>query len=228
MTDDLRPILFKANFTQNGEVLYRSVVFAGYVGLLTGVREKAMTISIDSRFDDNYDKYLIDWIEHPSDKSVFTSFMTRQAIETYDNFDDAVNFMGNSSTIGPSYVIIGGYNKNEGGVLTFGPNMTLYDKWLIPNALPVNNTAQPPFYVLETNYDHWTPAPFYDDRRGPGEACMNEVGQKGVGFYTLYNVLNGLPNRNRLTTYTALMDSSTASLEAYYQYCDIPECFPPW
>ena len=34
---------------------------------------------------------------------------------------------------------------------------------------------------------------------------MDEIGQKGVGFYSLYNVLNGLPNRNRLTTFTGII-----------------------
>ena len=31
LTNDLRPILFNANFTKNGTTLYKSVVFGGYV-----------------------------------------------------------------------------------------------------------------------------------------------------------------------------------------------------
>eukprot|EP00483_Globobulimina_turgida_P004592 UN04601 len=56
LTKDLRAILFNANFTKNGELFYRTTVFGGYIGLLTGLRRGAMSISVDTRFDDTYDK----------------------------------------------------------------------------------------------------------------------------------------------------------------------------
>ncbi len=83
-----------------------------------------------------------------------------------------------------------------------------------------------PWYVLETNYDHWEQPPFFDDRRYPAEDCMNEFGPSQISLPNLYNVLDGVPNRNRLTTYTALMDSSTGHLESYYQYCTEIDCIP--
>ena len=33
------------------------------------------------------------------------------------------------------------------------------------------------WYLLETNYDHWTVPPFYDDRRTPGNNCMHNKTQ---------------------------------------------------
>ena len=108
-----------------------------------------------------------------------------------------------------------------------GPNQTFYDRWNIKDALPANNSVQTPFYVLETNYDHWKQPPIWDDRRYPAEQCMNEIGSKGMDWYTLYNVLNGLPSRNRMTAYTALIDTKNNGFVAYKQYCDVPEC-KPW
>ena len=55
---------------------------------------------------------------------------------------------------------------------------------------------------------------------------MDEIGSKGMDFNTLYNVLNGIPNRNRLTTFTALMHAQTGRFEAYKQYCTVKECVP--
>ena len=83
--------------------------------------------------------------------------------ETYDNYHDAVSYIHNQSFVGPCYIIIGGVNENEGGVITVGPNHTLYDCWDIPNALP-NETAIgiDTWYVLETNYDHWHQPPWFD------------------------------------------------------------------
>merc|ERR1719229_295584 len=128
----------------------------------------------------------------------------------------------------PAYIILGGLAVGEGVVFSYGPNMTLFDEWGYPNGmqLPQNNTTQPPFYVLETNYDHWDEPPFYDDRRYPAEKCMGEIGQKAMDIPSLYNVLNGIPNRNRLTTFTALMQVKTGHFEAYKQYCTEKECIP--
>ena len=225
LTKLLRNIAINVNMTNNkGETIYSQVSYAGFVGVLTAVRKSALTISVDTRFDANLDKYLIKWIEDPNDMSQALTFVTRDAIENYPDFNKASEFIMNTSEVGPAYIIIGGVNKNEGAVITLGPNMTLIDDWTIPNALPANNDTQPPYYVLETNYDHWNPPPPNDDRRYPAEDCMAEIGQNGVSLETLFNVIDGIPNRNLGTVYSALMESTTGHLEAYKQYCTEPNC----
>merc|ERR1740123_786948 len=123
----------------------------------------------------------------------------------------------------PCYVIMGGVKKDEGAVLTIGPNSTMFDRWDLKDALPRDNGTTP-FYVLETNYDHWKEPPFFDDRRYPAEDCLDKAGSKGVNWETLYNTLHGKPNRNRLTTYTTLMDSTTGGFVAYKEYCTDIDC----
>jgi len=191
---------------------------------IPGVRKGGITITVDSRFDTNLDRYLLEWITNPNDESQALTFVTRDAIENHPVFDQAADFIMNTSEVGPAYIILGGTKKNEGAVITLGPNMTLINEWTIPNALPANNATQPPYYVLETNYDHWNPPPPTDDRRYPAEDCMAEIGESGIDLSTLFNVLNGIPNRNLGTVYTALMDSSTGHLESYRQYCPEPNC----
>lgn len=201
-----------------------------FIGVLTGVKQNAFTITVDTRNDKNYDKYLLDWFLNSNDNSQFLAFTTRLAMETYDNYNDALSFIFNTSYIAPAYIIIGGINKNDGGIVTIGPNMTLLDYWDIPNGLPFNNGTGKdiqPWYVLETNYDHWKQPPKHDDRRYPAEDCMNEIGSSNIDLETLYNVLNGIPNRNRGTVYTALMDCKEGHLESYLQYCYESDC-PIW
>jgi len=226
LTEDLRSILFNVNFTKNGELAYRTTVFGGYIGLLTGMKKGALSISVDTRFDDNYDEYMIEYLRNPSASQQWLSLTTRLAMEDTDNFDDAVVQIKGTSFIGPCYIIIGGAKAGEAAVLSIGPSKTLFDQWDLNQALPQNNSAQAPFYVLETNYDHWSQPPWYDDRRYPAEDCMDEIGSKGMDWYSLYNVLNGIPNRNRLTTYTTLMDTTTGGFVAYKQYCTETECIP--
>ena len=79
---------------------------------------------------------------------------------------------------------------------------------------------------METNYDHWVDAPFFDDRRGPAKACLAEVGPRNVNFESLYNVLSAQPNLNLLTTYTTLMNVKEGKFEAYKQACDTHPCTP--
>jgi acid ceramidase len=226
LTEALRPILFNAEMMKNNQTLYKATFFAGYVGVLTGVRKQAMTITVDSRFDNNYDKYLLDWFLNPDDTDQWLTFTTRNAIETYNTYNDALNYLSKEPYIGPAYIIIGGSQVNEGSVITLGPNHTLVDVWSIPHGLPTNDSSVTPWYVLETNYDHWNQPPWFDDRRYPAEDCMNEIGSANITLPNLYNVLNGLPNRNRLTTYTALMDCAEGHLESYYQYCTEIDCSP--
>jgi len=123
--------------------------------------------------------------------------------------------------IGPSYVILGGMNAGEGCVITSAPNMThALNVWTIPEGRPVGS----PWYVIETNYDHWMPTPKWDDRRQPAEDCLAMVGQDNIDLPTLYNVLSGIPNRNKLTTYTALMDVALGTLSSSMQFCYEADC----
>jgi len=226
LTNALRPVLFNANMTKNGQTLYKATFFAGYVGLLTGVRQNAMTMSVNSRFDNNYDKYLLEWFKNTNDESQWLSFTTRIAMESYNDYNNAVNYLSKVSYIGPSYIIIGGPLINQGAVITLGPNLTLVDVWSIPNGEPTNMKDVTPWYVVETNYDYWQQPPAIDDRIYPAEDCMNKVGSANIELQTLFNVLNGHPNLNRLTTYTALMDCKEGHLESYRQYCDERDCSP--
>jgi len=226
LTTDLKKILFEANFTKNGQVLYRTITYGGFIGVHTGVKPNGFSLSVDTRFDNNFDRYLEKYWTDPNDNNQLLVMATRYMFENYNHYDDAIGYISQLPMVCPAYVIMGGINNGEGVVMTYGPNMTLFDKWEIKNALP-NMTNINNFYVLETNYDHWDEPPIYDDRRYPAEQCMDEIGQKGVGFYSLYNVLNGLPNRNRLTTFTSLMSAKQDGyIQAWKQYCDVPECSP--
>jgi len=229
LTELLRPLVAIVDYSQNGSTLYSGVVYAGYVGLLTAVRQNRETVTVDSRFDDNYDKYLTEWLTNPADDAQLLTHMLREGIEDEtisNNFQSYVDHVASTDLVGPSYAIVGGPTAGDGAVITLGPNMTeAIDVWYIPDALPADADAAGKFYVLETNYDHWDPAPIVDDRRTAAEDCMdNYVTATGVTKEAIYNVLHASPNRNRLTTYTALMDCVDGTIEASLQYCWEESC----
>jgi acid ceramidase len=229
LTELLRPLVAIVDYSRNGSTVYSGVVYAGYVGLLTGVRQNSETVTVDSRFDDNYDKYLTEWLTNPDDDAQLLTHMLREAIEDdtiSSTFQGYVDHVAGTDLVGPSYAIIGGPSAGDGAVVTLGPNMTeAIDIWMINEALPASAESADKFYVLETNYDHWDEPPIVDDRRTPAEDCMdNYVTASGVSKAAIYNVLHASPNRNRLTTYTALMDCVDGTIEASLQYCWEKSC----
>ena len=67
--------------------------------------------------------------------------------------------------------------------------------------------------AVETNYDHWKPAPAHDDRRDPANKHMNATDRASFNQNTMWKVMNMFPNLNSETTYTAVM---SAGLDYYH------------
>jgi len=232
-TDLLRQMTVIVDFTRGGNVLYSTVAYVGYVGLLTGVRKAGVTVTVDTRFDDNFDKFLKAWIHDPTDTALLLSQALRSQIEddvTGTDFEKYWAALGATRLVGPAYAIIGGPKAGQGIVLTITPNSTVpVDTWRItdsdgmPSAAPVGEK----FYVLQTNYDHWEEPPKIDDRQTAAYDCMdNYITKDGVSKDSIYSMLAAMPNRNRLTTYTAIMDCAEGTVQATLQYCYENNCSP--
>ena len=86
--------------------------------------------------------------------------------------------------------------------------------------IDANNT----YFLLETNYDHGSPPPRFDNRRDPGRLCMEQLTPAGFNVSGLYNVLSAVPNLNRLTTFTMVAHARTGRYEAYRQICTELDC----
>jgi len=80
------------------------------------------------------------------------------------------------------------------------------DVWLL------NKTSTPaPWFVLQTNYDHWEAPPAWDDRRTPGNANMLQLGQAAVGKNSLYGILHQWPTFNNHTDATGVLGINEGS-----------------
>lgn len=223
LTDALRPLIFNANFTKGGKTVFYGTHYAGYIGFTTAVKP-GYSLTVDTRFDDTYSHFLIEWLENKTDTANFLTFLTRQAFETQDTFADTLAFISSHDMVGPSYTILAGANPGEGAVITNGPNRTVpVDIWHLSQGLPKNKT---PYYLLQTNYDHWVEPPFFDNRQAPAMDCMNKLGQAGMTKENIYNVLHAHPNRNKLTTYITLIDPKAGVLETSIEYCEEKGCVP--
>ncbi|XP_043918403.1 acid ceramidase isoform X1 [Protopterus annectens] len=217
VTEQLRPLVVNLDFQRNNATVFKSVNYAGYMGILTGIRPKAFTLTMNERFNiDGGFIGILEWLLGKRD-GMWMGFLTRQVLENATSYEEAKNKLAQTKLLAPAYFILGGNKSEEGCVITRSRAASL-DIWEI-------SLKQGRWYVLETNYDHWKDPLFLDDRRTPAMKCMNRTTQANISFGTIYDVLSTKPVLNKLTTYTTLMDVSEGKLETYLRDCPNP-CMP--
>jgi len=217
ITDALRQIIVNLEFQKGGKTVFKSVNFAGYVGIFTGIKPGTFTLTMNERFNkDGGFIGIMEWILG-SRNIQWMGFLTRNTLEYAQNYTDAKQRLTYTPMLAPAYYILGGTKHGEACVITRSRDKAL-DVWDI-------GTRNSSWYILETNYDHWEAPLFLDDRRTPAHHCMNKLTQKNVNFAGIFDVLSSKPVLNKLTTYSALMQVDSGRLETYLQYCPDP-CIP--
>ncbi|XP_072519185.1 N-acylsphingosine amidohydrolase (acid ceramidase) 1a [Salminus brasiliensis] len=218
LTEKLKPLVVNVDFRRKSRTVFKSTSFAGYVGILTGIRPKEFTLTMNERFNiDGGYIGILEWILGKRD-GMWMSFLTRRVLENATSYDDAKDQLALTKLLAPAYFILGGNQTGQGCVITRSRINTL-DVWEIDLMLGR-------WYVLETNYDHWEKPFFLDDRRTPAMKCMNKTTQANITLQTIYDVLSTKPVLNKLTAYTSLMEVSTGKLESYIRAC--PNPCTPW
>uniref|UniRef100_A0A8C5UTT5 N-acylethanolamine acid amidase n=1 Tax=Microcebus murinus TaxID=30608 RepID=A0A8C5UTT5_MICMU len=173
--DILRKLTLDVQFLKNGQVAFTGTTFIGYVGLWTGQRPHEFTVSGDER-DRGW------WWENAI-AALFQrhspiSWLLRTTLSEAENFDAAVYRLAKTPLIADVYYIVGGTSSRQGVVITRkrgGPA----DIWPLD---PLNGA----WFRVETNYDHWKPAPKSDDRRTPAIKALNAIGQANLTLEALF------------------------------------------
>lgn len=221
LTTMLRPLLVNVNYTSGGQEVFQATHYVGYVGVLTGMKKGAFSVTIDDRFagEGGY-VGILKWIlgDH---KENWVSLLARDALQGQD-FNGALNLLQQAPIIAPVYYILAGVNSGEGAVISRSLTKSYNLRTLQPN-----NASNPNgWWVLETNYDWWEKAPFYDQRREAAVKCVTEMGRNDISPGSLFDILSTKPVLNQLTTYSVLMSPQTGFYESYLQYC--PGWCPLW
>ena len=206
-TDLLRDMTITVDFQQGGKTVYTGTTFAGMVGLMTGQKPHAYTITLDERDQGKW------WMNAYESLIAGThgiaSLHIRDAIADKEmDFESAVIYLADKPLIAPCYIIIGGTRPREGVVITRDRTAAL-DLWRL-------DAEHSRWYVVETNYDHWQPPPADDDRRDPAIKAMNETTRAGLTPTSLFKVMSTPPVLNNRTAYTVVMSAG------------MPEIYSSW
>ncbi|KAB7508024.1 Acid ceramidase [Armadillidium nasatum] len=216
----LRPLVIQLEWYKNGSLLFESVSYTGFIGVITGIKKDKFSFSLDERFTWNGGYIgLLEWIMFKDHDQKWVSFLIREVMETAESYEEAKSNMLTPRLLAPCYLILSGIYPGQGCVITRYRN----DYNLLE--LGSSKEGQGSWFLVETNYDHWKEPPFYDDRRTPAIKCLNEGGQNNTGWELIYNVLSTKPVLNKLTTYTTLMDSKKGVMRTWLRTCPDP-CWP--
>lgn len=216
ITERLRKTIINVDWKSGGKTVFKSVNFAGFVGVYNGVRPQRFTVTANERFDLKDGGYIgiLKWLMGDTSASWMT-LLVREVMENSDSYDAAVQKLSNTKLMAPVYYIVGGNSSGQGSIIVRSRTETL-------DVTTLNASDPNGWYVLETNYDPKNKPLFIDDRRTPGNECMQKLGRKNVGFAGIFNVLSSTTNLNKLTAYTTLMQVDTGALETYIQKCQDP------
>ncbi|XP_049588665.1 N-acylethanolamine-hydrolyzing acid amidase [Syngnathus scovelli] len=210
----LRNLTVNVNFRKNGKISYIGTTFAGYVGLWTGQSPYKFTVSGDQRDKGHRWDFWKNMFSAFMLRRSLVSWLVRETLEKAEDFEDAALRLSKIPIITGVYYIVAGARAGEGLVITRdrkGPA----DIWPL-------NPLQGGWFRVETNFDHWRPAPAKDHRREAAEKAMNATGQEHINMYSLYKVLSLSPVCNSITIYTTTM--SAASPEKYTTLVRPPDC----
>uniref|UniRef100_A0A3B4DJ09 Acid ceramidase n=1 Tax=Pygocentrus nattereri TaxID=42514 RepID=A0A3B4DJ09_PYGNA len=214
ITEKLKPLVVNIDFRRSNRTVFKSTNFAGYVGMLTGMRPHVFTLTMNERFSLNGGYIgILEWILGKRD-GMWMSFLTRSVLENATSYTEAKKLLSDTKLLAPAYFILGGNQTGEACIITRSRTHNIYPLEI--------DLKQGRWYVLETNYDHWKKPLFLDDRRTPAMKCMNRITQavrtscfSKFKIFPLYS----------LTTYTTLMDVSQGKLESFIRDCPNP-CMP--
>lgn len=200
LTPYLQDLAYIAKFQRNNTLVFTAAQIAGFLGVLTGHKHNAFTFEINER---NQGSFWINAMYLILDKKATPlSFLTRNLMENMTNFDEAVNLMSKSDLIAPAYFIIGGVKPYEAVILTRNQSSVINEWRIDPKSTKFDR-----WFLIETNYDHWTEPPASDNRRDPGIDAMNTVSQANINYETLLDVMSINPVCNDETVYSVAMSA---------------------
>ncbi|XP_068210078.1 acid ceramidase-like [Palaemon carinicauda] len=216
----LHPLTVNLQFEKEGKIIFESTSFVGYVGILTAVQKGSFSLSLNKRFSWNGGFMgLLEWILFEDHSQSWVSFLTREVMQEAKDYEDAKQILSKTRLLAPVYFILGGTKPGEGCIITRDrDHFELMNLWTTKN-------GSGSWYLVQTNYDHWKQAPFFDDRRTPANQCMVDGGAKNASVGLIYNVLSTKPVLNKETIYTTLMSAQSGEFSSWLRYCPDP-CLP--
>lgn len=206
------PGMINVLFVKGGKTVWEGSVVAGQIGPMAGVVPGAFAVAIDAR--GKHAPSMADAVKAAEAGAYGFCLLTRRSMEVATSYDEATKFYMKTPMIAPGYIIYGGVKAGEGAVVTANNSAAGNDLWEMKDAEG--------WFLVETNYDHWGPAPFTDDRRDPAIKRLKAIGTADISMLGLWNVLSSSPNYRGATISTHLIDIAAGDYRTYLRHSKPP------
>lgn len=202
---ELGELAVVVDFARDGATLFSAVTLGPNPVFNTAVRYGAFSLSHDERDSGSIVENILDMLVRGR-KLTFSRI--REAMETQETFEGAVQFFSEVELSAPSYFILGGVQAGEGAVITRERDRAV-DVWRLDSGAGT-------WYVLETNYDRSGKVKPGDDRRAVLHRELDARGANGFNATSMWQVLSSRAANvtagernplNELTIYSTVMQA---------------------
>lgn len=205
--DELKNLTIEVSFERSGIELYRATCWAGYVGVLTGMRKGMASVSLNYRRTN--DGTLMTNLSAMIGGSWPAGFLIRHTLETAKSFQQFTSFLSNSPLISPCYIIINGTRPGSGIIL-------VRDRNALKQRIRIGEKSN---HIAQTNIDNDR---FNDtttqnilmsrERLVTVDKSVQDRLEEVTNIESLIDIFDIYPIINHETIYVSLMDCSTGTM----------------
>ena len=217
---ELMPLTIEVVFVRGGQVVFSATTWAGYIGILTGVRPGGFSVSVNYRRSEGMNEQPLKAFAKNLQRGLAChwpiSFLVRAALEGCGSYDEACAMFQTEGLIAPTYLTLCGVLPGEGCVLS-RDREGCTDGSCVEGRLG----SKP---LVQANMDCWR-----SDRSGPDDdwqdicesrrrrafalKCLESVGEgPGKSMQDLWLLMSLKPTLAHDTVYTVSMVPSTGEL----------------
>lgn len=132
--DDMETMTFRARYTHSGKYAFDSVQFAGVVGLYTGMKANAFSISQNTREFTKDPIYLLENLLMLFSGYTEQSWLIREVLDTCDDWTCAHETLRDTSVDALGYFIVAGTKQDEGVIIARNDNSVAHETFLNSSA----------------------------------------------------------------------------------------------
>lgn len=119
---ELKALTINVIFKKRGRVIFRGTTWAGYIGILTGMKPRAFSVSINYRSTPKSSTDPVKAFANNVYRCISgcwpIGYLVREVLSSQKTYDDALREFKNAELISPTYITICGTKKNEGAIIT--------------------------------------------------------------------------------------------------------------
>lgn len=156
----MEPMTYRAVYTRNGKPHFDAVMFAGVIGIYTGMKPGGFSVSQNTREFTKDPIYLLENLVMLFSGYNEQSWLIRETLDTCDDWNCAHAKLRDTPVDSLGYFIVAGTKQDEGVIIARNNMGAAHETFL--------NSSDGTWFIVQTNNDHWVNTP---EKKGCHDRC---------------------------------------------------------